>query len=288
MKIFISWSGDVSQRVALVLRDWLPSVLQCVTPYVSSEDIDKGARWSTDIAAELSGSSFGILCVTRDNVQAPWLNFEAGALSKAFDKSRVCPFLVGMKRTELKGPLLQFQSTVYDANDVKKLVRSINAAADDDCLDEVRVDGSVDVWWPRLQKALDPLEALPVPAPSAPEAAPSHVTEMIEEILELTRGQQKVLSDPRVLLPPEYFEYAMRNLMGIPRDTRAWREFEFLLVRAEHAAAEAHGKGDSKASDLLVILQELSRAGQFLIHRAGPRRRTHIGMAPDRPIEEGK
>jgi len=53
VKIFISWSGSLSRRVAEILRDWLPNVLQAVEPYVSSEDIDKGARWSVDISNEL-------------------------------------------------------------------------------------------------------------------------------------------------------------------------------------------------------------------------------------------
>ena len=70
MKVFLSWSGHRSHQVALALRDWLPSVIQSITPYVSSEDIDKGARWSTDIAKELEDSTFGILCVTKDNLEA--------------------------------------------------------------------------------------------------------------------------------------------------------------------------------------------------------------------------
>ena len=65
VKVFISWSGDTSLKVAQLLRDWLPYVINAIEPYVSSEDIDKGARWSTDIAKELEDSTFGILCVTR-------------------------------------------------------------------------------------------------------------------------------------------------------------------------------------------------------------------------------
>ena len=99
MKVFISWSGNKSHKVAMIFREWLPSVIQSLEPYVSSEDIDKGARWSSDIAKELEDSTFGILCVTKDNLHAPWLSFEAGALSKTMDKSFVTPFLFDIKRS---------------------------------------------------------------------------------------------------------------------------------------------------------------------------------------------
>jgi TIR domain len=102
MKVFLSWSGETSHAIAIALRDWLPSVIQFVEPYVSSEDIDKGARWSTDIAKELESSGYGILCVTPENTESPWLNFEAGALSKSIDKSRVSPLIVGLRRSEIK------------------------------------------------------------------------------------------------------------------------------------------------------------------------------------------
>lgn len=92
MKVFLSWSGELSHRVACAFRDWLPSVLQSVSPYVSSEDIDKGARWSTDISKELERSAYGIIVVTHEDIDAPWVNFEAGALSKTVEKSKVSPF----------------------------------------------------------------------------------------------------------------------------------------------------------------------------------------------------
>src|SRR5205807_1107469 len=52
MKVFISWSGSRSHKVALILRNWLPSVLQHVDPWLSSEDIDKGARWIVELGTQ--------------------------------------------------------------------------------------------------------------------------------------------------------------------------------------------------------------------------------------------
>ena len=49
---------------------------------MSSEDISAGVRWQYLISEALEGSSVGILCVTRENQSAPWLNFEAGAIAK--------------------------------------------------------------------------------------------------------------------------------------------------------------------------------------------------------------
>lgn len=108
LKIFISWSGEISEQVALQFRDWLPAVLPPVEPWVSSEDIEKGTRWSAEIAKQLEAASFGIICIDSTNIASPWLNFEAGAISKTIDNTRVMPFLLDIEPKSLAGPLAQF------------------------------------------------------------------------------------------------------------------------------------------------------------------------------------
>lgn len=212
VKLFISWSGGLSHKVALILRDWVPSVIQSINPYVSSEDIDKGARWSTDISEELAGSQFGLIVVTRSNLNAPWLNFEAGALSKSFDSARVSPFLFGIKRSDVEGPLLQFQSTTYDRDDILKLMSSLNQACDGAQLEQQRLEEVVAVWWPMLEEKLNELlaeaeadAALPAVAGTRDEGA------ILEEILDLVRSQQRLLNSPEEILPSGYLDMIFRQ-----------------------------------------------------------------------------
>ena len=195
MKVFISWSGNKSHKVALVYRDWLPSVIQSIEPYVSSEDIDKGARWSTDIANELADSTFGILCVTKENLNAPWLSFEAGALSKTMDKSFVSPFLFDIKRSEVDGPILQFQSTIFQKEDIKKLVKTLNKACGESSIPDARLDKAFEVWFPTLEEELNKLKDVEDES-TIEEESTSYSSEILEEILDLARNNQKLLRNP--------------------------------------------------------------------------------------------
>ena len=197
MKVFISWSGNTSLKVAQLLREWLPYIINSIEPYVSSDDIDKGARWSVDIAKELEDSTFGILCVTRDNFEAPWLSFEAGALSKTMEKSFVTPFLFDIKRSEVKGPILQFQSTIFEKDDIKKMVKTLNKACGDAGIPEARIDKSFEVWYPTLEEGLNKLKGTSSSNPETQQTEEAlHASEILEEILELSRDNQKLLKNP--------------------------------------------------------------------------------------------
>jgi len=161
MKVFISWSGPVSFHIACALRDWLPCVLPSVKPFVSSEDIAKGSRWGQSLAQELNDTNFGIICVTTDNTNAPWLIFEAGALSKAIDSSRVVPFLFRVQANELPGALGQFQSIIYGENPVLRekeffdLVSGMNEAmGEGGKIDKDLLHRIFKKWWPDLDASL--------------------------------------------------------------------------------------------------------------------------------------
>ncbi|MCL2873371.1 MAG: toll/interleukin-1 receptor domain-containing protein [Defluviitaleaceae bacterium] len=192
MKIFISWSGEPSKKIAEIMRKWIKNVIQSVEPFVSSEDIEKGSRWSADIAKELEDTNFGLLCVTKDNFKAPWLLFEAGALSKAMDKALVVPMLFGLKPSDLTGsPLLQFQTVIFSKNEVKKLIVTLNDKIEKriDSLDEI-----FEKWYPDLEDAVAELEPGTISQGAGDDLAiNTNQSPVLEEILTISRDNQKLL-----------------------------------------------------------------------------------------------
>ncbi|MGH7931086.1 MAG: toll/interleukin-1 receptor domain-containing protein [Candidatus Binatia bacterium] len=185
-QIFLSWSKPTSERVAYLLRKWLPEVIQQVEPWVSSEDIPKGQRWSTQIANRLEETRQGLICVTRENQAEPWLNFEAGALAKSQDgQSRVRPVLLDLAAHELMGPLSDFQATVLtDQADVMKLVKSINEICPDP-LDQGRLEGAFERRWSDFDKQLS--EIIHSSGESANDVSPRSQEDMVREILQRVR-----------------------------------------------------------------------------------------------------
>lgn len=184
VKVFISWSGDHSKRYAEAIRDWLPGVIQMVKPYFTPQDIEKGARWSQDIANELGQSHVGIICVTRENLHSDWILFEAGALSKSLDQSHVCPLIFGISPTDLSGPLKQFQATTAEKSDFQRLVTLINGKLGESKLPPKTLEAVFEKWWPDLQAKIEQIASVQ----QAPAEPVRSERELVEEILTLTRS----------------------------------------------------------------------------------------------------
>lgn len=189
MKIFISWSGELSQQLGNAFKDWIPDVLQAVHPYFTPEDIKKGERWGSEIARELEESKFGIFCVTRENLSSGWMNFEAGAISKNKDHSQVCPILFDLQPTDVTGPLQQFQATAFTKDDIYKLLQAINAKLEEQTVPQDRLERQFERVWPQLEEDVRMILAA--------QAKPPHKTpirkdrELLEEILTLLREMKK-------------------------------------------------------------------------------------------------
>ena len=152
MEVFISWSGVRSKKIAEALHDWLPKVIQAVDPFMSAVDINQGSRWSSQIGSRLQRVRFGLICLTPENLKAPWLLFEAGALSKSLDDSRVVPYLYGITLAQLQGPLAQFQASEANKEQTFKMLKSINEASKGSGLDSARLEEAFEKWWPELKK----------------------------------------------------------------------------------------------------------------------------------------
>ncbi len=203
MKVFISWSGETSKAIAEILRQWLPSVIQVVRPYYSPDDITKGTRWSSEIAKELEESAVGLICLTKDNLISPWIMFEAGALSKNIDRSKVCPLLFGVDPTDIEGPLVQFQAARFTKEEVKKVVRMINTELADGALSGEVFDGVFEMWWPKLEERI---QTELKKAGSLNDKDVRGERDILEEILSLTRRislARERSAQPGFKFPPE-------------------------------------------------------------------------------------
>jgi hypothetical protein len=189
MKVFLSWSGEKSKNVAQVLYDWLPEVIQAIDPWLSEEDIAKGSLWSGEMTAQLNQIGVGIICVTPENQEVPWLNFEAGALSKTVkDKTFVCPYLIGLKKADLKSPLSLFQAAEAKKADTLKVILTLNSALGDQARPEANVQQTFNKWWPDLESKLE--EAASIKPSRGHERSQK---ELLEEILLLVRDMSQVV-----------------------------------------------------------------------------------------------
>lgn len=191
--VFISWSGNRSRTIAQKLREWLPMVVQAAKPWMSDADIEKGSRGLDEVTKALSVPKVGIICLTPENLDTPWLLFEAGALSKAIDDTnRVCTYLLGGLAPEhVKPPMGMFQATKPTREETKRLVMTINARISDDPLPEGALDVVFEAMWPSLEATVKGLSAN-----KPPRGLKRSTEDMLAEILELVRAQMARRSAP--------------------------------------------------------------------------------------------
>ncbi|MEV7102664.1 TIR domain-containing protein [Streptomyces atroolivaceus] len=223
IKLFLSWSGERSKKTAEALWSWLPDVLQYVNPWLSSLDISAGRRGVREITDELSETDFGIICVTPENQNSTWINFEAGALSKQVDGGYVVPFLIGMKTTDLISPLSQFQAVVGDdEGDVRKLLFDINDISGGLAIPHERLERAFQRSWPEFENSIRGIGAISSRGGNLNKVQRSEA-DMTEEILLISRQL-----DHRMAEIERYARRADGELRRPSREIRRISEEKFI------------------------------------------------------------
>ncbi len=216
MRIFTSWSGERSKAAALGLKSLLQDLFEETVQVFVSDHISPGEAWAQRLGIELEQSEFGILCLTQENFQAPWLLFEAGAIAKKFGTSRVVPYLIDeLPPASDRSPLAQFQHVRGDRDGTHRLVETINNVRESPKPTD-RLERSFAKWWPDLEQTLNGLQAS-----NRAQPVIRSERELLETILQRVEGLWHAHTDSRssaTVLPSAELVH-LQNLRDQPATT---------------------------------------------------------------------
>lgn len=273
MRVFISWSGERSKKIAEVLRTWIPGVIKAAKPYYTPDDITKGSRWSSEIAQVLDESKIGIICLTRENLNAQWIMFEAGALSKNIDRSKVVPVLFDVEPTDLEGPLVQFQAARFKKNEIEKIIKIINGELGDAKLTPEVLSSVFEMWWPKLDEQIKSIMKWSIESDSRTKRSDR---DLLEEILMTVRLQAKGL--PRSSIHPDAakelaFSYAqleeeLNNVNVYPEVNntlkKLFRPIRYILSRCVYEDRSRHELSEA-LEQVRTTLYEASASEEMIL-----------------------
>ena len=209
--------------MAQALKEWLPLVIQASKPWMSEVDIEKGTIGLLSIREALGGIRHGIICLTPENPNNPWVLFEAGAIaSKVGEETRLYAYLLGgLEGAHVRPPLNIYQYTLPNKSDTLKMLLSLNTVLGTDPVQEHHLKETFEMFWPRLETTLQDLPAVPtkLPEKKSPE-------EMLAEILELLRNQDRQMES---------------GLLGANISNEASRRLRLYTRLGEETLAESRG-----------------------------------------------
>lgn len=257
MRVFISWSKKRSGQVAKALQAWLPLVLQGIKEPFISKLIPKGSKGTNVVFDQLASTAFGVVCLTPENTNEPWLNYEAGALAKQYDSAvvpRVWTVLLGMGVEDVHGPLSAFQHTVLeDDDDLYELIKALNDQFQH--LEEKRLRESFLAFLPKLKEELAQVPARETkPGKDFDAAEKMNMFEVL--LVQIAEAQDEVISWMKAGKSDERIGVALEDLDKSDKD----------LEDVRRALTLAGSEGASKTE--LQRLSKTTRMAQLHLRQA--------------------
>jgi predicted nucleotide-binding protein len=232
-------------------------VLQSIRPWFSGYDINAGSRWSSEIGKELEESRFAIICLTPENLDASWLNFEAGALAKSMQNAYVVPYLFGFEPSALTGPLAQFQAVRAKREDTWLLIQTMNRALGDSGIREERLRTLFDALWPAIEDRFKEIETV-VP--------PKHTTTGPKPAFDANTAFDSLSSKI------SHLEDTIRTLVATPSQAASASsgtpgQNVFLVHGRNEGVKETVARFLEKLGTVAIILQEQPNEGRTVIEK---------------------
>lgn len=223
MRIFLSWSGEQSQKIGAALQVFLRRVIQRTEPWFSTQSIRSGRLAYDELVQSLNGTKFGVLCITKENWAKPWLNFEAGAMLRSIDATFVTPYLLDLEPGELRAPLNMFQARKANRDDTIELCRDVNARLGEFALPAEELQAHFNMWWPDLETAIQSARAVPTEAEPPRQLTQEELLAEIRALLQHFASSARS-EDPATLHLQMELGYAQQQIAHLERQRMSLRK----------------------------------------------------------------
>ncbi|MEM6326361.1 MAG: toll/interleukin-1 receptor domain-containing protein [Bacteroidota bacterium] len=160
--VFISWSGARALRIARALAEHIEDLLNVET--FISPNIPKGEEWNNAVHSAIRDCAAGVIIVTPENKEAPWLLYEAGAIKTAqAGTGRTKTLFVGWQPADYTGPLEAFQGTQTEREDFYQLLKDLNTSCGNVTTQDA-LSRRFERVWPTVEAVFRRAEAMESPA----------------------------------------------------------------------------------------------------------------------------
>lgn len=263
LRIFMSWHGQMGEKIATTLRDLLRATFpDLLYVFMSDTDTDYGEAWFAKITKELKTCDTGIVCVTSEGTVAPWLNFESGAISirgKVF-----FPILFGAEIPQ-GHPLGNLKYLTFCRPDIARLISSINSMVNGIATPTEKNDSSVrltqeellgtfqDTHWPsfkvRIEDILSDFEKSPPMLEGVNCAASKLITDHNIDIHRTTIAHGIVAA-----IPIDKVHKVRRDMVGTATDSLTIVGSSLYEAFSTDPDLTPHGRG---SRDISRIISEI-------------------------------
>lgn len=241
MKVFLSWSGELSRQVAEMMRHRLKVIMQHVEPFMSSKDIASGQVWQAQIGSQLIDTSFGILFLTEENLLSPWLLFEAGAIAHHVEGRAAGLLLGNLQFTQLEEPLRLYQHRQFTKEGVYQLLEDMNNVPPSkrdgmppSHLDTEVLRESFEIHWPVIEQQYNEIvQSVPIALRHA--VKPRKPEDILEDMAQRMQSLEQAIGNAVSSLDEQRQIFTVLRSWERERQAVLPTELDFLISRPEHS-----------------------------------------------------